>query len=851
MQVSNGRPRAASSGVYVPIQSVPRLAFAALIAAVAAFPACSAGSGSGAGTALFATHGGGNPPPENGGGAVVAVLELTSPSVASFVLHGTVPVPKGTYPRTDGKLPFSIRNSDGNVVPTQVEIVSRYPDDKDGADVVEVLARVDRPAGIAAGFKIQYQVVDDPHPSGPLPATEAVAELLRPGKVLLLGYDAFGNEYRLDLFRDVRKHVGNGAARILRKGPAAVQVATYGTMRPLGPKLGAPDGALPHFFGAHAYATAWRDGDVVSLDLHVNNGPSGADKSDPQDDPLGKVYFSRLELVVPSGWTLQQDVEDPYFGVPYAKSGAVAYPIVAPMAGGQMHVMPPQAQFVRRLALAPAGKEAEARSLLDMEWLGYARRGPSPDGGELYSWWNPLTSRYFPQRHKLPDLSYLGHSSVESKLKSTFKGLDQLLRTGAAGSSYPISSPVLGWAHPWGVKYGGMTGGTEVWLFDGFMTAEVSSREGYRTSQIAHRMYTDRQPVALYDKDGKTTCLDGWVVHGAQGDYVNFSFFLKPVTIGSATDPFGYKKAPTWQADHVKSAGLTPSYEVDICGYSPIDFQHYTRYTRSLKVLAWLGNDAVAKDDLRQAAELFRLSWHDLPNSANGAVQGSGLLSAIQVVQAYPGTGMAFGRGEGWGLDAACAAYSVSDPAWRAGMRPWMQTVADTVAMGQSSCNGFIQAIVSPKLLNGNFKGRQSIEQAIGENALWSLRESVLRDADLPRFQKIGEVIEQSTYAMIGPMAWHAGSNGGWSGPWSHLAVAPLDPLLAPYCGSLPSGGSGNGPDKYQTWTSFAYGYELTGDPIFLQRATEMSGKPDLWSGIKAEGFGKLENMAGLIAVMQ
>ena len=74
----------------------------------------------------------------------VAVFELGAPSVNEFTLRGTVPVPKGTFPRSDGKIPFAVKDFDGTLVPAQVERVSSYPRYADGADVVEVLARVHR-----------------------------------------------------------------------------------------------------------------------------------------------------------------------------------------------------------------------------------------------------------------------------------------------------------------------------------------------------------------------------------------------------------------------------------------------------------------------------------------------------------------------------------------------------------------------------------------------------------------------------------------------------------------------------------------------------------------------------------
>src|SRR5207302_287580 len=79
---------------------------------------------------------------------VVARLELAAPSTPDFVLRGTIPVPRGTFPRDDGLSPFVLRDVDGTLQPAQTEIVSRYPDDDAGADVVEVSARVARPPGI-------------------------------------------------------------------------------------------------------------------------------------------------------------------------------------------------------------------------------------------------------------------------------------------------------------------------------------------------------------------------------------------------------------------------------------------------------------------------------------------------------------------------------------------------------------------------------------------------------------------------------------------------------------------------------------------------------------------------------
>ena len=56
--------------------------------------------------------------------------------------------------------------------------------------------------------------------------------------------------------------------------------------------------------------------------------------------------------------------------------------------------------------------------------------------------------------------------------------------------------------------------------------------------------------------------------------------------------------------------------------------------------------------------------------------QVSGLkYKQIQVAQS-PHVGTSFGRGEGWGLDAAVAAYATSSPEWRTDKRSWLDAIA-------------------------------------------------------------------------------------------------------------------------------------------------------------------------------
>lgn len=778
------------------------------------------------------------------------MLETGAPSKTEFTLRGTVPVPPGAAASlASGIVPFSVVDSDGTLAPTQVEAVTSYPKKSDGPDVVEVLARVKKPAGAALGSKVSYEVILNPHQAGKPQFDVAQSNLMmQPGAMLLVSHDAFGNTYGTDLAKGVRGEYAKGVADVRRDGEVALQFRKHTTMMPADPsQVGQWGGPLKHWFGVHAYHTIWSGEKSISLDLRIHNGHSGLDKNDPEDDPLGKAYYRDLELWVPKGYVVQQQHPDPGFGPSYDYQTWTVYPLVRPIPTGEMHLMPAQAQFHRRLMISKKGSENDGLSILQEEGRAFAKRGMSPTGGELWSWWNPQTARYFPARIRLPELDYLGQSTIAAKVSKDYNAIKGILSTGAKGN-FPVANFKMGHAHPWGAAYGGMTGGSEIYLFDGLLVAELGSNQGYKLAQATHRMYSDRMPDVLFNKDGDPTRLSQWVKQGGSGAYFPAMFFQKVI---GGTDPFGIDKADQMHVNYVKNQGLAPGYESTLANFSPIDFQHLTRYTRSAKVLAWLGNDQIARDDLRMQGEVFRMSYTFLPNSASGTAIVSGALNDLKAVNSNPGEGFAFGRGEGWGIDCMNAVYSLEDDAWRQEALPWFQQIADMVSAGQSSCNGFIQSIISSKMLGGSYSVRQSIEQSICENALRGTLESVFRGVDPARESEVSYTLEKSLYAMIGPMAWSTSFNG----PHSYLAVGPKQKASStPFCGSIPGDGFANGPDKFQIWSSFAYGYELTGDTTFVQRAKEASGAwgtTKLTQKLQSDGFNNLENKAALIALAQ
>jgi hypothetical protein len=419
------------------------------------------------------------------------------------------------------------------------------------------------------------------------------------------------------------------------------------------------------------------------------------------------------------------------------------------------------------------------------------------------------------------------------------------LMSGNPGN-YAVPSPALGWAHPWGIEYGGMTGGIEVHLYDGVQLAEVGTHEGWLGTRLTHRMNVDRQPFSLYDFEGEPSAIEDWVVHGSF-DFVDMNFWM---TLINGPDPFGFNTAPQYQVQYVQAQGLKPAYEQGLLNYLPHDFQHYIRYTRTPKVLAWLGNDALAKDDLTHAAEIARMSMHAYPNASGKSHTGSVLFAVRDQVEDYPNNGISWGRGESWSVDVVAAAYSLGEPLYRARVLPWLEECADLVALGQVDCSGFIMASYIPQWLGGLYRARSQPEHTIIENSMWGLTESAFRGNDSGRTAQCEAVVAAAAGTAIGPIAW----SDDMKAPWFLAATAPVDLAQAAYCDEPPPEGVGSGGDGFFSWASFGYGYERTGNSEFLDKAALMSGNPDLLTGVIAKLNNEntnIETIAALLALLQ
>lgn len=779
-------------------------------------------------------------------GDVLACVELAAPDTTAFVLRATVPVPPALYPLAEepDASPFAIRDSAGAEVSAQVEIVSRYPDPEHGADVVEVLASVARPEGVLPGQRITYSVVWSPNFPAAHQRAASVAQLVdAPRSLVLRTHDVFGHPYEADLLTDYRSEAPDDLV-VLRDGAVAHQERTHETLLPVTPVEGST-GTVPHLMGVHTYLTTWRALEFVSLDLRVHDGHDGQDPTTDTDDPGGTIYFDSLELVAPTGWTLLHAYPCPTTGVHYVEGPSNVWPIIAPLDGGALHVMHAQEQLERRLVLVREGHEAAARVVLEEQGLAFCRKGTTGEGFELFSWWNAATARYFAQNLPLPDLDYLEPmTSSRNELYDDYLAVHDALRNGVPGP-WPVTWGNVGWAHPWGPQFGAMHGGAEIFFWEGVKTAWSASVDGYRLFQMTHRMYTERHPTALYDRHGRPHHLEDWIEEGPNGPYLPTWMWLRPqLYLG---DAFGFGDAPTFQVDAVVAQGRTPDYDADLDGFDPIDTQHLTRYLRAPKVLVWLGNDALAKDDLLLQGELCRASYTLLPQKPDGTGIIVGAKHSLDYVEEHPGWGFDIDRGHGWILDAAATAFALGDEAWREEVRPWFVDYVDLVEAGQSTCTGAMQSTPNGNHFGAQYRVLQSISEAIVENALWETRTTVFGDHDPENAARIDSILAASTGAMISPLVWDEVGNV----MHFYTALGPIDQELPPFCTYVPPDGE-EGEDGWQTWNVFVFGLLCTGDPYYLERARQMAGGVLTVESIGMDHLaGELETRAGMISLLQ
>lgn len=770
--------------------------------------------------------GGDDPPPpppviNYAPGAKVAEFELAAPvgnpaQQNAFMLRGTLPVPHGVFHGTPGTESLGVADFDGSIVAAQVETLARYADGQ--PSIVEVAARLHRDPAKTPGmntrvvYPVHYLVdatgasFQSGVPTQGVPSS--IQNLLAdPNGVLVLGTDVFGNPYTA---LPLGSH-----AKSYRQGGYLATERGYAVMMP-SPAVSGATGTLPSMFGVHAYATKSFGESVLGLDIRLNNGVVGSDTA--HQDPIRPLYFQSLKLCVPTGYIAMNSLLGPSWdpvGQPLQWNGKsyMAFSLMKPLAGGAMHVIPKQGQMHFRLAITVAGNEPRAQAALDLEGLAFNRAGLDDLGQELWSWWNPLSANLL-QGHVLPSLGFWGATNLRTYLANRFTQDKQVFESGVATAVYPWMITMPGRDLAAGIQYGGMTGGTDICQDNGVEIAYASSTEGVREAALLHQGNTNRQPWALFNPDGSPICITQLFSGSGSAKQIPFKFFQIP----EGTAGLGYFKlnqSANFQETYVANNGLKPAYEADLFAFAPHDFQHQIRSLKNLFVLLSFCNDPLAKDDLELAANIGRL---ESPEVWVAGTHAYGVLNALQFGTSHPGLADGhFGRGQGWAAMANAVFFSTADDVWRAHTGAWIDMTIDA-ADKVRSCIGVLYASQNSKSVNPSIRMRQHFEQMIWTTALHAFLRNVYENSGSPRESTLRNVIAQSARSFIDPVAFSPNQ-----GPWKFLGVTDAS-LAQPLCAlPVPPNWAGQ-VDNYMIWDTYAMGYEMTQDPIFIDKAIESCG---------------------------
>ena len=741
----------------------------------------------------------------------VSSVTVELPTAESFILRAVIPVPKTTYFDDDNVNPLSVMNSDGNLVHTQVETVTRYANyGRDGADTVEIIARVDRPAGASPGDYATYKIYNtpttkeltsdlDPRSFFNLDGQSSDFSGLLNSNLRISTNDIYGNYYFCNLLDVSEENI-----EVHRNGKVARSARLFCPVTPSIPACNDPWNNCPYerMFTVHAYVTVLEGEDYLLVDFNFKNTQDGLHKSEePSNVALQKIFFSDIVLTLPPADMGTDDQWKSYaeFDMqsiakqPYGSSNA--WGLVYSWSEEGLTYMRTQDQMARSYVITQDKNKQDAVEARELYGLGFAVPNES-----LWTWWNPATSRYGNNKVTLPRTEH-GWLSGYSKNPVTIESIRNYDSWIHADIRNILETGRLGWGmlenalgqrgnrYPYGIDYQGMTGTVETWGDPHAQTVYAGSRDGVMLARALQQMYFDRTYNGLHDHHGDPTdyleLVHSDSVGGRDGrDYIQATFdaaaWLRPVP-GSSGDVFGFGNAPNFHSSEATNQGKRPPYEGWLDSMDIIDTQHMVRSHNPSEFLAFITNDHMAIEELESKANLIRIHYRTEPiwNSYLQRYESHGMMWWRVFVDNHPGRGVkGIGRDTGWAFDCAASYYNFADISWRTRNVLWFKELIDVLDRGQVDCTGNL--IISTNYVKfwdadgryalvGNTPGRQVFEQIIIEGAVRAIRESVARGFDQVTVDQIDDVLWKAYKGYVAMNIWN-----GWQ-PLYKIAVGPED----------------------------------------------------------------------------
>ena len=532
------------------------------------------------------------------------------------------------------------------------------------------------------------------------------------------------------------------------------------------------------FGGFQMWFTVNADRRQIELVMNWHNGGLPA-KPD--------VYFTTLTLDVPDGWSYTSVLPDPVVG---------SLTLVKP----DLHILPQRMERSFRLILHPD----DETPLIDLE------------GWAIGNW---SAGGYMPQNVGLPDMS---HTTIDLSVQ---KDLDYSLLA-SNSPTIPGDTPESPLWPAQGVRYGGMTSGTEIHQYEGVLPAVSGQADGILSLYVQQLRYGARQMGCIYEPNGDPIRPDDYLNSDGSRPWDMYS----NVFIGNIPKDSPFEFADTGPGDG------TANY--DPLTYAPIDNQHLVRRTKANKALIWLTNDPLARQYCLMDAVLTRMTFYE----------GKGGEIAPPVV---PAEGIAWGRGEAWGADVMAMAYATGTDEYRQRTAGWYQRFLDSLELAQMP-NGLFSALDDGKVAedppfgdgtNAFYWAHRSNEQILLALALRAAQEVVGIDTRAPI---------QSSSEAIWAFAWKDGTTG----VMDRYPAGPIDGPRYASKSEIPDGLTDTLYfDPYHVPGSFALG-TLSGSNLLsmANMLTTYAGAADIFetkSKFESWGTDQIHNRAPALWLLQ
>ena len=724
--------------------------------------------------------------------ARVKVHNAGGAEMTGVVVRGTLPLPENYDKPIAG---LALRDG-AKVLQTQVSVLSTYSG-SDAAhpvgrpEVVQLAARATLPGGAVK----EFDVVQLPAPAAleaGQPGEALRAWLAGESPVLVEATDVFGNRYSASVLDPLRRIETRQAGPVLTE-------EVYQSILTLSGDQPAPDKpALAGFLRVRAYLTKFAGEEYASLALMIHNGSIDHANSD--------VYYREIRVGVasPAGMEVWQKNYSPAAMGGVTTGGERTW-VTCPPAGadGKVFVMPQAGAAVLRLTVyAPAGKE---RALACNERAPFLVPVPSQ---EHFSWSNFATARYDSTKYPMPlNVGANAMSEVDGEVQKLLSNPWYL----EYRKKFSGSPPALGHAIPAGPPYQGATGGVGIDYVSGVKAAVTGHNGMIRTHVMLADRQWDRHWANWFYDDGKPYTYGRHLVEVDGRKMLDQPLDKHGVPSAIVRDP-----ACKAHEDYVKGKDLLSEPGKILLRFMRHDDQHLCR-TFDAVPAAYLACDPVSRDRLvTLGAQACRtLNIYPIKDSNQPNFGGwTSIYNGYDNTKRNPHRGIHLDRARGWVTHAIGLAYALSqDKQVRADCVMIAAADAEQLAAAQMPAGNVSFKRASTHAFNKQYDYTSSWEEGgIMTDGARSVM-NILAAEDPAAAENLRNV-----YVRVGQWIAHKAWNDGGKAFGFRVGlrkVGATELLEQPVT---------SGSCNFYMGTPMAVYYELTGDPVFVERLKQMSG---------------------------